>query len=242
MQLLFDDRLAPLTSEIGFLKADCTVAAQAFVEWQRPIQQARGVTLREQSVVGHLEDVLQRLLPLTSIERRRFLFIPTASQWVAYVDSGYRGTDAMSAVSYLAKRIGCSGLRLVAVPDTIQDESTLARGRYGATILEIYGPEDTDFLNYVRSLSVVNDGGKWTFDQGGTPLPFEDIERYRIRDIKRRFDFNILQDYLKELGLSPFDEEFYLPASNNKAVLIEKVGPVASGLKEFTLSEARINY
>lgn len=242
MRLLLDDRLAPITSEIGFLKVDCSVAAQAFIEWQAPIQRTRGVSVGKRLISGGLNEVLQTLLPLTSVERRRYLFVPTAGPWVAYFDNGHQGTDAMSTISYLARQIGCDGLRAVAVPDTIQDDSSRAKGRYGATILELYGPQDTDFLNYVRSVAVVNDGGAWTFTQSGGPLPFEDVGRYKIREIKRRFTFDVLHDYLKQLGLSPFDEGFYLPDFNNQAVLFDKTGPTAFGLKEYTLSEARAGY
>ncbi|HEV2864844.1 MAG TPA: hypothetical protein VGX48_27875 [Pyrinomonadaceae bacterium] len=242
MQLLLDDRLAPITSEIGFLKADCSVAARAFMEWQTPIQQRRGVSLSRRPVSGSLEDVLQTLLPLTSVEARRYLFIPTASPWVAYLDNGHQGTDAMSAVSYLAKRIGCEGLRVVAVPDTIVSDWGDAPGRYGATMLELYGPHDTHFLNYVRSIGVANDGGKWVFTQGGNPLPFEDLSRYKVREVRRRFTFEDLRYYLEQLGLSAFDEYFYLPAPNNQAVLFDKTGPTAPGLIEYTLSEVQAGY
>lgn len=242
MRLLFDDRLAPITSEIGFVEADCSLATEAFVNWQSPIQKARGVSVTRRQVSGCLEDVLQALLPLTAVERRRFLFVPTASPWVAYFDNGYRGTDAMSVVSYLAKLIKCRGLRVVAVPDTVQGESASARGRYGATILEVYGPHDTEFLNYIRSISVANDGGRWGFHQAGTPLPFEDTTRYEAPRTRQRFTLDLLEGYLKELGLSPFDEDFYLPASDPCAEFIEKKGPVAPDLKEYTLAQARANF
>lgn len=239
MKLLFDGKLTPITSEIGFLEADTVKAAKAFVDWQSLVQQKRGVSVKQREVSGNLEEVLQTLLPLTSVERRRFLFVPTATPWVAYFDNGYQGGDPLSIISYLAKQVQARGLRTVAIPNTIEGEFKTARGQYGANIFELYGPQDTDFLNYIRSITLANDGGKWVFAQSGTPLPFEDTSLYKARDVKQRFNFDTLQQYLKNLNLFPFEEDFYLPASNNKAILIEKSGPVNPNLKEYSLAEAR---
>lgn len=92
MHALLDDRLAPLTSEIGFLEAARDEAVDAFGKWQAPIQRNRGVRLIRHNVSGGLERVLSALLPLTSVERRRHLFVPTVSPWTAYFDNGHQGT------------------------------------------------------------------------------------------------------------------------------------------------------
>src|SRR5688572_16192548 len=105
MKLLLDDKFAPITSEIGFVEADCAAVAREFANWQRNIHEPRGLSIVERSVSGTLEKVLEQLLPLTSVECRRFLFVPTDSRWTAFFDNGYRGTSAMSTVSYLAKQM-----------------------------------------------------------------------------------------------------------------------------------------
>lgn len=238
MRLLFDGRLAPITSEMGFLEAPPAAAVQTFVDWQRPIHEPLGVSLTDGPVAGGLEEVLLSLLPLTNVVRRRHLFVPTAGPWVAYFDNGHRGTDAFSAVSYLAQHLGCRGLRVAAVPDTIEGEFKGARGEYGAVVMEVYGPDRTDVLNYVRSVAVVNDGGRWDFSQSGTPFPFEDVKQYGARRVKDRFTFEMLGRYLSELGLSPFDEGFYLPGSADPARLVVKHGPAPARMREYTLAEA----
>jgi len=237
MQLLLDDRLAPITKEIGFLEAECAVAVRTFTDWLEALQRDRGVSLTTRAVSGCLDEVLQTLLPLTSLDRRRFLFVPTASPWVAYFDNSYRGTDATGVMAYLARLIGCRGLRIVAVPNTIRGTGMAQTGRYGAVMLELYGPHDTDWLNYVRTIAAANDGGRWVFQQSGTPFPFEDIERYNARRVKDRFTFEMLQQYAQELGLAPFDESFYLPPSDNTAMLVEKQGPTVQNLREYTLAD-----
>lgn len=238
MRLLFNNKLAPITSTIGFLEVPPTVAVEAFVEWQKSIYEPQGTSVNRRQVQGGLHEVLLELLPLTSVLPLRHLFVPTASGWCAYFDNGHRGTDAASAMSYLARRIQCRGLRVTAVPDTIEGEFNSARGQYGAVVLEIYGPHQTDFLNYVRSISVVNDGGRWVFDQSGAPFAFEDTEQYTLRKVKDRFTFNLLERYLHELGLAPFDEAFYLPDRDTAAAtLVEKKGEVPASLKEYGLAE-----
>jgi hypothetical protein len=123
---------------------------------------------------------------------------------------------------------------VVAVPNTYRK----GKGRYGAVMLEVYGPHQTAWLNYVRAVSASNDGGRWVFDQFGEPFPFEKMEQYQARRVRDRFTFDMLREYLHHLGLSPFEESFYLP-EGAPAWLVEKTGPVVEPYKEFTLAEAR---
>jgi hypothetical protein len=223
---------------MGFLQAPLDDAMRAFVDWQCAIHKQLGIAITTRPVTGTLQGVLLSLLPLTSIVRRRSVFVPTASPWVAYFDNGHQGTDAFSAISYLASDLRCRGMRVTAIPDTIEGEFVGARGQYGGLVLEVYGPETTHFLNYVRSISLVNDGGTWDFSQGGTPFPFEDVSRYSARRKKERFTFEMLERYLFELGLSPFDERFYLPDDSCRAQLVEKHGPAPTAMREYTLDAA----
>jgi hypothetical protein len=56
--------------------------------------------------------------------------------------------------------------------------------------------------------------------------------------VRDRFTFEMLKDYLRHLGLSPFEEDFYLPPGSC-AWLIQKTGTFAPSHKEYTLEEAR---
>src|ERR1044071_4333261 len=229
MRLLLGGRLAPITSTVGFLEAPLDDAVRAFVDWDRSVHEPLGVSVTRRPVTGGLEEALLSLLPLTSVVRRRHLFVPTAGPWVAFFDNGHRGTDAFSVMSYLAQGLRCRGMSVTAVPDTIEGEFVGARGQYGGLVLEVYGPERTHFLNYVRSISLVNDGANWDFSQHGTPFPFEDVSRYSARRKRDRFTFEMLERYLSEQGLSPFEEEFYLPDSAGAAQLVERLGPAPPG-------------
>ncbi|MBN1205962.1 MAG: hypothetical protein JXB05_13680, partial [Myxococcaceae bacterium] len=113
------------------------------------------------------------------------------------------------------------------------------QGRYGAVMLDVFGPEQPGKLNnYVRALEVANDGGRWVFEQEGEPFPFEQLEQYQARRVRDRFTFEMLKDYLRHLGLAPFEEDFYLPPGTC-AWLIQKTGTFAPGHREYTLEEAR---
>ena len=237
MTLLFADRWAPMTSSIGLIELDLERAVDAFVAWQQPIQSARHVALTTRAVGGGLEEMLRLLPPLTSVEARRFSFASTHSGWVAYFDNGHRGTDCAPPMSYLAQTIGCRAIRATAVPHHPPNKMRDGRwrGRYGAVIFELYGAEVKNYSNTRRSVAVVNDGGQWTFDQFGEPLPFEHTERYDARRLRDRFDFAALAALLKGLGVAPFDPAFY----GDDGIVIEKTGPVAVGLRERTLEEVQ---
>ena len=236
MNLLLHDRFAPITSTIGFIELDLQNAVAGFVRWQAPIQAPRGVTLTTRPIDGDLPSALSALPPLTSVEARRFLFVPTTGAWVAFLDNGHRGTDATGPMAYLARTLGCRALRVVAVPHhEPRRDGDRWRGRYGATILDLFGPEVKNHSNTIRSITMMNDGGKWTFDELGAPLPFEDREAYKARRVRDRFPLVLRARYLEHLGLEPFDEQFYSP----QAVLVEKHGPCAPALQEYSLEEVR---
>jgi hypothetical protein len=232
--LLLDDRWAPVTSEMGFLETSAEHAAHSFATWQRGLMAPRGLAVEVRPVSGTLEQTLSALLPLTSPETRRDLFLPTRSPWTAYVENGWGGTDAASAMGYMARTLGCRGLRVVAVPNTYRK----GKGRYGAVMLEVYGPHQTHWLNYLRTIYAANDGGHWVFGQSGEPFPFEKVEQYQARRVRDRFTFDMLKGHLRHLGLYPFDEDFYMPQGAS-AWLVEKTGTFVPAQKEYTLAQVR---
>ncbi len=234
--LLLEDRWAPVSSELGFLETSATHAARGFAAWLSGLQDERGTAVQVRPVSGSLEQVLSALLPLTNVERRRYLFIPTRSPWTAYLDNGWDGADVSTRLPHMARTFGCRGLRVVAVPHTLRGH----KGRYGAVMLDVFSPHQTG-PTYLRALGASNDGGRWVFDESGEPFPFEKPERYLARRVKDRFTFDMLKEYLHHLGLSPFDEHFYLP-QGEPAWLVEKTGPVYPHHKEYTLAQVRQDF
>ena len=134
----------------------------------------------------------------------------------------------------MSRTLGCRGMRVGAVPHTLRGD----KGRYGGVSLEVYGPQNVGLRNILRTLYAVNDGGRWVFGQSGTPFPFEKLEQYQAKRVRDRFTFDMLKEILHHLGLSPFEEDFYLPGGA-PAWLTERRGPVLPTQKEYTLAQAR---
>lgn len=214
----------PTTGEIGFLEAAQASVVDAFIEWRSKLAQ---MPVRR-VIEGGLADGIRSLLPLTTVDRRRWVFFELGP-WTAFFDNGARGTDAGPVASYLAKTMGCRASRAVGVPD--------GDGRYGATILELYGPERTEFLNYVRAISASNDGGRWRFDTSGTPQAFEDEAAYERRRIKDRFTPQMLSDYLRVMGINAFEPEAY-----RTPVLVERSDVEPPKMQHLTFEESRARF
>jgi hypothetical protein len=239
-RLLYDDRLAPITSTLGFLECDTETAASAFCRWRERILRPYGQTIEARDVSSEtLEGTLRHLLPLANMHLK-FLFVPTRSRWTAYFDNGWHGSDPVSIVSYLAQEIGCLGVRAVWVPNTKAGR----RGRYGGVIFTVYD-RPNPILNVRRSVGLVNDGNwtaKWDFDTSGEPFPFEQTERYKARRKTDRFTPEMLDAYLKELGIDAFSEDFYVATKDNPAKLVLIGGKIPPSVKEYSLEEARSDY
>jgi hypothetical protein len=234
--LLLEDRWAPVTSTMGFLELEAEPAAQAFATWQRGLPMSHDSTIEVLPVTGTLEQALSSLLPLTGGETRRRLFIPTRGAWSAYVSNQWTGTDAASPMRVMASLLRIRCLRVVAVPHTLRKNGG---GRYGSVMLDVFGPKQPGkILNYLRTLYAANDGGRWVFGQSGEPFAFEQVEKYQERRVRDRFTLEMLKDYLRHLGLCPFEEDFYLPPGS-RAWLVQKTGPSTTGGREYTLEEAR---
>jgi hypothetical protein len=240
-ELLFEDSLAPLTSEVGFVDVPAARLCDAYLEWQRPIQSKRRVELRTRPITGDLRAALQSLLPLNAIEARRCLFVPTASAWTAFFENRATGTDASSSMSVLSRLLRCRAIRVVAIPDGRRSQAKKSGGRYGALILEIFDPSSGDPRNLSRSVVLANDGGRWVFETSGVKLPFEDDRRYDAPKLRDRLSLQVVSHYLGALGVRAFDPAFYLP-DGAKALLVEKQGATVAGEKEMRLEDVQASF
>lgn len=221
---LYEGCFSPLTSEIGYLQCDVDVAVNVYSQWMKKIQAPRGGDVITTPFSGDsLHIALLKLLPLTSIERRRVLFIPVEKGWTAYFDNGWRGADAGSVISYLSRTIGCKGVRSCYIPNL--------SNRLGAVIMEIYSATNTEFINTLRSVSVINDGRKWLFSAAGKIQPFEYVDKYKATKIRDRFTESMLKDYLMSLGIHAFDSDCYY---SSKYFLVEKKVQWQSAQKNIT--------
>jgi hypothetical protein len=240
--LLLDDQYAPMTSEIGFLKCSAKLAAETHVSEARarPHLAQSNQALHLNHGRASLPEMLDSLLPLTSVDSLRKIYVQTNSEWTAYFSNARRGADIVTPISYLARTIGCLGVRAGHTPNSLKGAKDARKGRYGATTLEIYAPYNTEWINTLRAVQSMNDGGRWSFTATGEMQPFEEVETYEAKHIRDRFTPEMLDRYLKALGINFFDEQFYTaPEGYYK---IEKTGQMYPGVEYFTLAEVRAEF
>ena len=207
MPFLLDNRLAPLTSSWGFLRAPLDTVVRSYVRWQHLILH----TVRATRMTLGLEDVLRRLEPL-DFAGSRVLFQSTQSDWTAVFGNSIGGRPP---VAYMSERLSCRGLDCVAFPNTITraNRGANARGVWGAVELTLYAPRSTDasspVSNRERCIRVSNDVSGWQFYSHGTPQPYEEATQYALKRTADRFTTEMLERYGRALGLELFDPGFY---------------------------------
>jgi len=139
----------------------------------------------------------------------------------------------VSAVGYLSRALLCHGLAICSKPHTI-GRPGIRQGRVGCVQFELFGPLPTQFLNYVRTVSVTYDS-KWEFSATGTVQPFEELAAYRSQRVRDRFTSEMLERYCQAFGLDVFDPQTYGPRS----VLFQSAVPLPANVVTMTLAEAQ---
>ena len=202
--LLLGDRYAPVTSSFGFLRADLEAVSETLRAWREQLHGAATATRLDDDV----EQALRRLEPLTTGVLPRELVIGTRDpEWTAVVDCTIPFGNEVATVAHLSKALLTQGLAVTSKPSVKGAGDRPAR--YGARQFQLFGPLQTEFSNYVRSISVTQDGSRWRFDANGTVQDFEDKAAYERRLVRERFTSRTLVDYCAALGLAPFDDAFY---------------------------------
>lgn len=183
---------------------------------------------------GSFPGCLRLLEPLVGGAWPRELLVGTRGGWTAYFDCLLRGTDAVSAVGYLARTVGCQGLAISSVPHTAGLPG-VGHGQFGAVQFEMFGPLRTKFVNYVRTVSASHDGSRWAFSATGTEQWFEETDAYRARRVRDRFTSEMLERYCMALDLDVFNPASYGPRS----VLVRSEVPVPAGAHVMSLEQAQ---
>jgi hypothetical protein len=153
--------------------------------------------------------------------------------WTALFDCGFPEADPSSTVGHMTRTLGVEGVVVVSIPGASNSRSFPTK--FGARQFELYGSSRTEFLNYVRTISVTQDGARWRFDAAGEVQPFEDESAYKQRRIADRLTAEMLVQYAAALGLRPFDESFYGP----EAVLVTNPAQPPRQDLVLSLSEAQ---
>lgn len=220
-----------MTFSSGYLKVPLDRARVANANWLKQWVDVGPKGFVQQSIATEFPEMLRTLEPLVMIGCTRQLLVRCRGDWTAYFDNSARGTDAPDAISYLCRQLACDGIAIRNKPHTARGRKGIA----GSVMFEYFGPRQTHFLNYVRSIAASHDGNKWLFTLGGQPQPFEILDAYKARSVRDRFTGEMLARYCEALGVSPYDESFYEP----EAVLFEQTAPVSPPNVAVTLAQAR---
>jgi hypothetical protein len=226
---LLSERFAPITESFGFLEVPLNEAVQALGDWRKRLYRAVTVT----PLSAGFPESLRALEPLVAGTRPREMLV-SAGKWTVYFDCGANGTDAVSVVGNLSRLLKCQAVLVTSKPD-IRYVPGVTPGRSGHVLWELLGPIETDFLNYVRSVGVTFDEGRWRFDASGTVQDFEDTQAYASRRIRDRFNSEMLERYCQEMGIDVFNPDIYGP----ECVLFESVLNVESKSRRETIAEAQ---
>jgi len=195
--------LAPITFTCGFIEGPISILEECVVPWRQSI----GLQVSMTPVESRLSEALLQLDPLSSMAERE-LWVETDSPWLACFTNGI--ILGPGPVGYLAGRCKRRAVTTRCSPSTMPSKVTKStRGNWGGTALELYGPDNTEWLNCVRSIAAANDGGNWVFETFGKALPFEQTERYLAARNQDRFTPEMLESYCKAMGIDVFNQSFY---------------------------------
>ncbi|HEY1662829.1 MAG TPA: hypothetical protein VGI03_10460 [Verrucomicrobiae bacterium] len=236
MNSLLHGKFEPITASIGLIKAPLSITTEDFLRWGNEALFKYGQSKEKTPLRCGLNAAFNNLLPLVQGSINRQLLLAIGSQWTAYFDNGWRGSDPDGVAAVMSRRLHTTTIRLTRTCNTLQSTYGRARGTYGATIFEVWEASQTSR----RSIACANDGGRWVFEQRGEPYAFEDLPRYQNRRLADRFPPELLEKYVEQFGVNPFSEASYLNERNEvSGFLIEKKGNLPKTLKNIELSEAR---
>jgi hypothetical protein len=199
----------PYTGRIQFVEAGFDAVTNEFSAWMAtPNDPAvlallglpRQTTRPKHSMSRHsgsLAALLSRLDPYWWPSKT--LFVETQFGWTAVFSNGHDSYEA----SVLSGRMGKRGV----VTDYAADLVINGEVRnYGNTLFELIDRGES-----VRTVQASRQSGGWDAVLLGTPLPFEEVQKYQARVKRERFDLGMLNRYCAALGINRSDGRTYGP-------------------------------
>ena len=235
MKALLDNRLAPVTFTWGFVESPFDQFSRSFIQWQDTLDEKFSLNSERRSFRAPLAESLLSLEPLTT-PLDRYMLTETRSGWSAIFGNGLNVNDVFSPVSCLPTVLKCRGLEVACAPDRSKMTGATKQGCqiWGHVKFAIYGPNQTDWLNRVRCVYVMNDVSGWEFAAGGQVQPYEQTENYQKRRIADRFTAEMLDSYCAALGIDLFNPNFY----GEECLLVHMKGKNSPG-PSMSIAEAR---
>lgn len=183
----------PYTGRIQFIEAPFERVAKGFSNWMRQIQPRSTI----QSHSASLPELLALLDPYWFPTKR--LLVETRSGWTAVFSNGHDTYEA----TILSQRMRVRAAVTDFAADIVQKGEVR---NHGSVLFELIIQGKS-----VRTVQVSRQESGWVGDLLGSPQPFEEVDRYRARVKRERFDLEMLNRYCASLGIARADERFYGP-------------------------------
>jgi hypothetical protein len=146
----------------------------------------------------------------------RLLLLSTRDARTAVFNNAWRSRGWFEMAFALTKTLQTDDVYFLSQANTVRKAGATLRGQYGGVQLV-----RVDKGTMARSISLVNDGGRWVFTTQGEPAPYEKPAQYRAPKKADRFPQALLEEYLRAMKLAPFRDEFYLVDRSHPAMGVE---------------------
>lgn len=204
--------IAPISYQVGFLKAPWEDCASSLEQGYRKLKYGVEVVRLE----GSVPEAAGRLDPLNPF-LDNFLLVPFGEHGTAMYTNGYPGGDFHSDVLRLSSALACKGIFVVSRP-TIKINGTIRH--FGGIVFDAHAPGPDGHMAR-RYLYLGQESARsWKFHAEGEPRPCE-RHLYPDQDPKQWFtSTEALARLLECEGLRATDEQAYGP----DAMLIRLIG------------------
>ncbi len=225
---MFDNKFAPLTDSVSFIELEIDLALKNLLDWINNRGNDLYSKIDCKEFTGNFCDLIKEIGTISYPEKT--VLFQTKSNWIGYVENLITGTEIWR-ITQIAQRIN-NEKESIGVQAWYGGGNKIANGWSGGSFSLFEGD------NMKRHI-MLSDQDKWEFDQSGTPLPFEEVEKYNEKLVRNRFTPEMLQRYLLHYGIDYFNDDFYMP-EGSKAYIIEYVRDPYENEESKTLHQRRI--
>ncbi|MGO8883144.1 MAG: hypothetical protein ACLPUO_00700 [Streptosporangiaceae bacterium] len=191
---------SPIGWSVGWIEVPLPEVLSALVRWRREL----GADLDVQDLGQCWPECLDRLDPLEAPWTTELL-VSHAGTWTCYLNNDLNGRDPFPATGHLA--------RLLQVRAVICTHQPMTPAGHASTQFQLLGPDGEPPLTYRRTIAAHAQDGRWSWDECGQRLAFEQPHRYSARRIRERLDREMLAAYLTAMGIAVDDDAAYAGAA-----------------------------
>jgi hypothetical protein len=197
----------------GLIEAPFDLAADRFGSHKR-------ADASQMSVVATTSDSAEALayLSLRTHPATRLVLLDRGG-WTAVLTNQRGGSDFNDHQYWAARTVRVRTIRVVESDARWWKRGALReRLAWEARMFELHAPDNST----IRTIACSDDGGRWTFETTGDPIPIEESFAYDAPRKKDRFTRQNLHDLLTAVGPGPIGEaEFF--ATSRFALLSERI-------------------